>query len=279
MIKLKEVENLAYNLYLKASFSLRKDIIFSFKKAMRRETSPIAREAFKVLLKNAYIANKEKIPICQDTGFPVVFLEIGDRVKIPLFKIEKAIEKGIKKATFDGNLRKSLIYDPILRKNILANIPPIFHIESIKGNKIKITVLAKGFGSENWTKLWLLNPTTSKREIINLILDWVKKTGASACPPYIIGVGIGGTSEYAVYLSKKATIIPFNRKNKNLELSKMENEILKRVNGTKIGPLGLGGKTTAIAVKILTHPTHIAGLPLAVSLGCHATRFAKGMLK
>ena len=262
---------------MEANFKMRKDIRRLLLQAYERERKKLAKEAIKVILENARIAEKDKVPICQDTGYPIFFLEIG-KIKLDLKKVKEELTEGVREATTDGYLRSSVLLDPLRREGISPNIPPILHVEASSRNGIKITLLVKGFGSENQTKLVMLKPNAGEDEIIEAVKEHVKGVGSRACPPYIIGIGIGGTSDIALMYSKKATLLEIDKESKDPKIAKFESEIKKQVNKLGIGPLGVGGYTTCLGVRILTHPTHIAGLPLAISLGCHATRSASRIL-
>jgi fumarate hydratase subunit alpha len=266
-------------LYLSSNWKMRSDIKTAFQKALRSEKTKLARMALEVILKNAQLASKEKLPLCQDTGYPVFFIKMGRTRLEDIRKLEQGLTLGIKDATLEGPLRWSLVSDPLSRKKIMPNIPPVFHYERADINGIEITLLVKGFGSENQTALYMLEPTCGKQKIADIVIERVKQAGSRACPPYIIGIGIGGTSEQAVLLSKKATLLNVNSNSRNSDIAKLEKEIKEKVNKLGIGPLGVGGKTTALGVRILTHPTHIAGLPVAVTLGCHSTRSARIKLR
>jgi len=266
-------------LYLSSNWKMRPDIKAAFQKALRSENTKLARMALEVILKNAQLASKEKLPLCQDTGYPVFFIKIGRTRLEDIRELEQGLTLGIKEATLEGPLRWSLVGDPLNRKKIMPNIPPVFHYERANIKGIEITLLVKGFGSENQTVLYMLEPTSGKQKIADLVIERVKQAGSRACPPYIIGIGIGGTSEQAVLLSKKATLLNVNSNSKNSDIAKLEKEIKVKVNKLGIGPLGVGGKTTALGVRILTYPTHIAGLPVAVTLGCHSTRSARVKLE
>lgn len=266
-------------LYLSSNWKMRPDIRAAFQKALRLEKTKLARMALEVILKNAQLASKEKLPLCQDTGYPVFFIKIGRTRLEDVRELEQGLTLGIKDATLEGPLRWSLVADPLSRKKIVPNISPVFHYERANIKGIEITLLVKGFGSENQTALYMLEPTSGKQKIADLVIERVKQAGSRACPPYIIGIGIGGTSEQAVLLSKKATLLNVNSNSKNSDIAKLEKEIKVKVNKLGIGPLGVGGKTTALGVRILTYPTHIAGLPVAVTLGCHSTRSARVKLE
>lgn len=268
---------LAKELYLEANFKMRKDIRRLLLRAYERERKKLAKEAIKVILENAKIAERDKVPICQDTGYPIFFLEIG-KLRLDLKKVRDELSEGIREATIDGYLRSSVLSDPLRRQGISPNIPPILHMEVSCRKGIKITLLVKGFGSENQTKLVMLKPNAEEDEIIEVVKGHVKEVGSRACPPYIIGIGIGGTSDIALMYSKKATLLEMDKESKDPKIARLESEIKKQINRLGIGPLGVGGYTTCLGVRILTHPTHVAGLPLAITLGCHATRSASRVL-
>ncbi len=267
------------DLYLSANWKIRPDIKKALQWALNSEKKKLARMALKAILNNAYLAEKEKLPLCQDTGYPVFFIKVGKTGFCNFKTLEKGLALGIKDATIEGPLRWSVVCNPLQRGKSAPNIPPIFHYEFASISGIEITLMVKGFGSENQTAVYMLNPNTTDKEIIEIICSRVKEAGSKACPPYIIGIGIGGTSEVALILSKKATLLDVNSCSNDSRIEVLENKIKKAVNKLGIGPLGVGGNTTAIGVRILTHPTHIAGLPMAITLGCHSTRSAKVKLK
>jgi fumarate hydratase subunit alpha len=211
--------------------------------------------------------------LCQDTGLPIVFIEIGENVFIK-GSLKDAVIKGAKAAYKENAFRQSVVSDPVLRKPPFKCGPALLEIASVKGQNVRLTVMAKGFGSENKTKLKMMNPTAGISEIEEFVVNCIKDAGADACPPYIVGVGIGGVAETANLLAKKALLLPIDHKNKQKHLALMEKEIFKKINDLKIGVMGLGGGVTCLQVSILTSPTHIAGLPVAVNIGCHATRSA-----
>jgi fumarate hydratase subunit alpha len=251
-----------------ANFSLSEDLFEKFNQALKHEKSKLGKDVLKELIKNAQIAEDEKIPICQDTGIVVIFVEIGEDVLIE-GDLNEAINFGIKIGYNEGFLRKSVVEDPFDRDNTGDNTPAVIYTERVPGNKLNFKVLIKGAGSENMSKIKMFNPTATKDEIIEFIINTVRKAGANACPPYILGIGIGGTFEKAAMLSKKALV---SDKMKNDQVKKFEQKILKEVNKTGIGPGGLGGTVTALDIKVLTYPCHIASLPVAVNINCHASR-------
>jgi len=276
-INVKEIEEGVFNATLKANFLLRKDVLDAFKKAIKNETKAAARNMLKILIKNAKIAKKEKLAICQDSGMAVVFCEIGSETHVS-GDINKAINRGIKRAYKLGFLRKSVVADPLTRKNTNTNTPAIIHYDIIPGNKIKISIMPKGFGSENSSFMQMFNPTASQEEITEFVVNKAKEVAVNACPPVILGIGIGGTLDKAAFLGKKALLGHINKNNPKKHIAKLEKEILKNLNKTNIGPMALGGKTTCVGVKILTYPTHIAGLPVCVNVSCHALRSASLVL-
>ncbi len=237
-----------------------------------RESSLIAKDAFSDMKKNLEIAAEKHIPICQDCGMAVVFAEIGQDVHIIGGDFEEAVNRGVAQGYTEGYLRKSVVKDPLFRVNTEDNTPAIIHTKIVKGDKIRFNVAPKGFGSENMSKIKMFNPTASKADIVDFVVSVVKEADAKPCPPVVIGVGIGGDFEYSAYLSKKALCRSVSRRNENDFYAQLELEILREVNKTGIGPQGYSGDCTAFACNIETYPTHIAGLPVAVNIGCHVTR-------
>ena len=266
-----KITNAVAKLCKKAAYTLPANVISSLKNAKTREKG-LSKEILKLTLKNATIAKGGTFPLCQDTGTAVLFVEIGEQVQIK-GSLEKALQEGIKKGFKENYLRKSIVSDPLFnRKNTKTNLPAIIHYEIVKGNKLKINLMLKGGGAENKSQIKMFNPTASKEEIVDFILSVVKNAGASACPPFIIGIGLGGNFEHCTLLAKKALLR--NTKNKNSNYKKLEQEILNRINKTNIGPQGFGGKTTALKVFIEYAPCHIASLPCAVNICCHSARHA-----
>lgn len=254
-----------------ANYSLEQNLVQKLKNAVKKEESELGKNVLKELIKNAKIAREENIPICQDTGIVVIFVEIGNEVKID-GDLYEAINYGIKIGYNEGYLRNSVVEDPFKRENTGDNTPAIIYTDLVEGNKLDLKILIKGAGSENMSKIKMFKPTSTKEEIIDFVIDTVENAGANACPPYILGIGIGGTFEKAALLSKKALMKDYKE---DIFLDDLERKILKKVNKTGIGPAGLGGNTTALDVNILTHPCHIASLPVAVNVNCHASRHIK----
>ncbi|RJO65362.1 MAG: fumarate hydratase [Candidatus Omnitrophota bacterium] len=257
-------------LCIRANHVLRDDVLQALKLALRRESDKKAKRIFKAILENAAVAKKERLAICQDTGLPTVFVELGQEVRIK-GDLRSALAKGVEEGYRRGFLRSSIVRDPLARTKP-GYLPPIMHIDIVKGKKLKLTVLPKGFGCENKTQLKMFLPTACTEEIKQFIVAAVKAAGPDACPPYVVGVGIGGTADYACLLAKKALLCRITHNARRT--TQLERDVLREINQLRIGPMGLGGKTTALAVNILTYPTHIAGLPVAVNISCHALRSA-----
>ncbi len=273
-------------LCLKANCSLRSDILKKIKSACKNEANKKARAALQAIIRNAEIAHRKKIAICQDTGLPIVFLEIGQDVRIK-GDFKKAINRGIVKGYKSGNFRESIVCNPLLRDKSSYQ-GAIIHTDIVRGSRLKITVMPKGFGCENKSVLRMFLPTASIEEIKDFVVETVKSAGPDACPPYVVGVGIGGGAEFASLLAKKALLRKELIQERNTlrsralpltgDLSFLERDLLNRINKLEIGPMGLGGRTTALSVNLETYPTHIAGLPVAVNLSCHALRSATSIL-
>lgn len=270
VITTEQIRNAVANLSIEANFYLRSDCLSALNSAYKKETNKRAKELLKAVIDNARIARKEKLAICQDTGMPVVFLEIGQELRIK-GDLRKAVNSGIESGYRRGSLRNSIVKNPLLRRSP-GYSPVIIHEEIAKGGKLKITVLPKGFGCENKSQLRMFKPTAELDEIKKFIIDSVKSAGPDACPPYIVGVGIGGTADFAGLLAKKALLRKLTTHSP--QLGTLEEDLIKQINKLNIGTMGLGGKTTALAVNIETYPTHIAGLPVAVNISCHALRSA-----
>ncbi len=254
-----------------AAYNVSDDVLTAFDRATETETAPAAREIIELLKENARIAREEHIPVCQDTGIAIFFVEIGQDLRIKNGFIVDAINEGVRKGYKEGYLRKSVV-DPLTRKNTGDNTPAIIYTELVPGDKLKISFMAKGAGSENMSVIRMLRPTEGVEGIKDFVLECVRKAGANPCPPVVIGVGIGGDFEKAALIAKKALLRPVGSPNARLELAAIEEMLLKAVNKTGIGPEGLGGKVTAMAVHVESFPCHIASLPVAVNINCHAAR-------
>jgi fumarate hydratase subunit alpha len=262
---------------MEANTDLGEDVIQAFDRAMEKEDSPLGVEILKELKENARIAREEKVPICQDTGFAVVFVELGQEVHLVGGNLNEAIHEGVRQGYQDGYLRKSLCH-PFTRKNTGDNTPAIIHTEIVPGEKVKMTIAPKGGGSENMSRVVMLTPSDGIEGIKRFVVQRVKESSSNPCPPTIVGVGIGGTFEQAALLAKKSLLRTLGSKNPDPDLDKLESEILTEINRLGIGPQGLGGRTTSLAVHILMMPCHIASFPLAVNIQCHAQRHKEAVI-
>jgi fumarate hydratase subunit alpha len=270
-IHVDEIRDNVAQICVDAAYNLSEDVLTAFDRAVETETAPGAKEIIELLKENARVAREEHIPVCQDTGIAIFFVEIGQDLRIRNGFIVDAINEGVRKGYREGYLRKSVV-DPITRRNTGDNTPAIIYTELVPGDKLKISFMPKGAGSENMSVIRMLRPTEGVEGIKNFVLDCVRKAGANPCPPVVIGVGIGGDFEKAALLAKKALLRPVGSPNAKLELASLEEALLKAVNKTGIGPEGLGGKVTAMAVHVESFPCHIASLPVAVNINCHAAR-------
>lgn len=265
------------DLCIEANTNLGEDVLQTFDRAMEKEESPLGIEILKELKENARIAREEKVAMCQDTGFAVLFVELGQDVHLIGGNLTEAIHEGVRQGYRDGYLRKSICH-PFTRANTGDNTPAIIHTEVVPGEKVKITVAPKGAGSENMSRVVMLTPSDGVEGIKRFIIERVRESGSNPCPPTIVGIGIGGTFEQAALLAKKSLLRPMGSKNPDPELEKLESEILNEINELGIGPQGLGGRTTSLAVHILMMPCHIASLPLAVNIQCHANRHKEAII-
>ncbi|WP_432408585.1 fumarate hydratase [Wukongibacter sp. M2B1] len=265
-------------LCIDANYYLPKDVKTRLVEAKEEEKFSVARSIIDILIENADIAGEENRPMCQDTGMAVVFIEIGQDVHVVGGGLEDAINEGVRQGYRDGILRKSVVGDPLERINTKDNTPAIIHYQIVKGDTLKITVAPKGFGSENMSQLKMLKPADGLKGVKDFVLKVVKEAGPNPCPPIIVGVGIGGSFDKSAFLAKKALMRSTDLRNKNTYYAKLEEELLKEINDLGVGPQGFGGKTTALAVNIETYATHIAGLPVAVNINCHATRHIEAYL-
>ena len=273
-IKALEIENAVAKLCVKANLKLPQSLEERIKECSLREESQAGKSVFCDLLDNIDAAKSENIPICQDTGMAVVFAEVGQEVHIVNGDFEEAINSGVAKGYTEGLLRKSVVSDPLERVNTNDNTPAVIHTKIVAGDKIKLTVAPKGFGSENMSALKMMTPSVTEEEIIGFVTEVVSKAGSNPCPPIVVGVGIGGDFELCAYLAKKALCRDVSKRNANKRYAELEEKMLKSINGLGIGPQGFGGLVTAMAVNIEQAATHIAGLPVAVNIGCHVTRHA-----
>lgn len=257
---------------IEANYSLSSDMGRAVTEAADAEKAETGKYILKKLCENMKIAEEERIPICQDTGMAVIFLEVGQDVHFEGGDLEEAINEGVRQGYQEGYLRKSVVGDPLLRENTKDNTPAVIHYQIVSGDRVKITVAPKGFGSENMSRVFMLKPADGAEGVERAVLSAVKDAGPNACPPMVIGVGIGGTFEKCAIMAKKALTRPVQEFSEIPWVKEMEKELLEKINQTGIGPGGLGGMTTALAVHIDTYPTHIAGLPVAVNICCHVNR-------
>lgn len=266
------------NMCMNANFYLNADIKQAMKNGLKKEQSPIGAEILDKLLINADLASKKQVAICQDTGMAVVFVTMGQEVHIVGGGLSDAINEGVRRGYNEGCLRKSVVGDPIERVNTGDNTPAVIHYEIVPGDSLKIELAPKGFGSENMSALKMLKPSDSIEGVKSFILETVDKAGPNPCPPIVVGVGIGGTMEKASILAKRALLRPISVRNEIEYVRNLESEMLQKINELGIGPAGLGGTNTALAVNVETYPTHIAGLPVAINISCHVTRHAEAIL-
>lgn len=271
-LNVEEISKNIKEMCIEANHFLSKDMDIAMKNAVSTEKSPLGKKILSQLQDNLKIAGKDMIPICQDTGMAVVFLEIGQDVHFEGGNLEDAVNEGVRRGYVDGYLRKSVVKDPILRENTKDNTPGIIHYKIVPGDQVKIKVAPKGFGSENMSRVFMLKPADGIEGVKEAVLTAVKDAGPNACPPMVVGVGIGGTFEKCALMAKEALTREVGSHSDIPYVKELEEELLERINKIGIGPGGLGGSTTALAVNVNTYPTHIAGLPVAVNICCHVNR-------
>ncbi len=277
-ISAKSIADAVAKLCIQANCVLNRDVYNALEKAKETEKSEIGREILCQLTENADIAENEMVPICQDTGMAVIFVEIGQDVHITGGLLKDAVNEGVRKGYTEGYLRKSVVKDPFIRVNTNDNTPAVIHFDIVEGDRIKITVAPKGFGSENMSRIFMLKPSAGIEGAKDAIVKAVDEAGPNPCPPMVVGVGVGGNFEMAAYLAKKALLRPIGSHSDKPHLREMEEELLERMNNLGIGPQGLGGVTTVLGVNVESYPTHIAGMPVAVNISCHVTRHAEVIL-
>lgn len=273
-IQASEITETIKEMCIEANHFLTRDMADAMRRAAENEKAPLGKQILNQLQDNLAIAGEDMIPICQDTGMTVVFLEVGQDVHIEGGSIGDAVNEGVRRGYVDGFLRKSVVKDPLIRENTRDNTPAVIHYEIVPGESLRITVAPKGFGSENMSRVFMLKPADGIEGVKNAILTAVRDAGPNACPPMVVGVGIGGTFEKCALLAKKALTRAVDERSEIPYVRELEEEMLEKINQTGIGPGGLGGSTTALAVNINTYPTHIAGLPVAVNICCHVNRHA-----
>ena len=271
-IKVTAITDAIKEMAMEINYSLSEDMKAALKTAWQQERSELGKQILEILDENMEIAGNEKIPICQDTGMAVVFLEIGQEVLFTGGNLEEAVNEGVRRGYTEGYLRKSVVSDPLVRENTKDNTPAVIHYQIVPGENVKITLAPKGFGSENMSRVYMLKPADGEEGVIEAVVDAVRLAGPNACPPVVVGVGIGGTFEKCALLSKKALTREVGSHNEKEHIRKLEDEIFRRLNALEIGPAGLGGSVTCLGVNIETYPTHIAGLPVAVNICCHVNR-------
>jgi len=277
-IKAQEITEAVKNLCMEANYDLGEDVLRAFDRALAIEESPLGKEVLEQLKENARIAREERVPMCQDTGYAVVFVELGQEASIVGGTLEDAINEGVRQGYREGYLRKSVLGDPIKRVNTGDNTPAAIHLHLVPGDHLKLTFIAKGGGCENMSALKMLKPADGVEGIKAFVVETVRAAGANPCPPVVVGVGIGGTFDMAALLAKKALLRPVGEPSPEPETASLEQELLERINNLGIGPQGFGGRVTALAVHVEKHACHIAGLPVAVNLDCHAHRIKEAVL-
>ncbi|EHQ91929.1 fumarate hydratase [Desulfosporosinus youngiae] len=271
-IMAEEISSAVEKLCIDANYNLGSDIMTGFHQALKDEPSPLGREVLERLIENAEIARTEQVPMCQDTGMAVLFVSIGQDLHVVGGSLTEAINEGVRRGYDKGYLRKSVVKDPFERVNTGDNTPAVIHYDIVPGDALHLVVAPKGFGSENMGGLKMCKPSEGLEGAMQFVVDTVDRAGGNPCPPIIVGVGIGGTMEKATFLAKKALLREVGNHNPEERLAKIEEELLDRINRLGIGPQGFGGLTTALAVNLEVYPTHIAGMPVAVNINCHATR-------
>jgi len=278
-IKCQEITEAVARLCIEANYYLGADVVKALRRARDAEVSPLGREVVDQLLENANVAQEEAVPLCQDTGLTVVFLEVGQDVHIVGGDFCEAIQEGVRQGYEDGYLRKSIVDKPFsLRNNTTDNTPAVIHPQIVPGDRLKITVVPKGGGSENMSALAMLRPADGRQGVVDFVVQTVEKAGANPCPPTIVGVGVGGSVEKAMWLAKHSLLREVGQPSPDPEVADLERDILERVNKLGIGPQGLGGSITSLAVHVETYPCHIASLPVAVNIQCHSARHKEAVL-
>jgi len=278
-IRCEEIAETVAHLCIEANYYLGDDVLRALRQAREAEVSPVGREVLDQLLENADVAREEEMPLCQDTGLTVVFLEVGQDAHIVGGDLYEAIQEGVKRGYEEGYLRKSVVEKPFsARINTRDNTPAVIHTQIVPGDKLKITVVPKGGGSENMSALAMLKPADGRQGVVDFVVETVKKAGANPCPPTIVGVGVGGTVEKTMWLAKHSLLREVGQPSPDPEVAELERDILERVNKLGVGPQGLGGSMTSLAVHVETHPCHIASLPVAVNIQCHSARHKEAVL-
>jgi fumarate hydratase subunit alpha len=263
---------------MEANYDLGEDVLKAFRDSLKVEESPAGRDILRQLLDNAKIAADERVPMCQDTGVAVFFVELGQDLHVVGGGLIDAINQGVKKGYGEGYLRKSMVGHPLERKNTGDNTPAVVHVDVVPGDKLKITIAPKGAGSENMSAVKMLTPAAGVEGVKKFVIDRVREAGSNPCPPIVVGVGVGGTMEQAALIAKKALLRPIGQPSKLPDIAALEKELLESINKLGIGPQGLGGRTTALWVNVEIYPCHIASLPVAININCHASRHKEAVL-
>jgi fumarate hydratase subunit alpha len=278
-INAQEITRTVTRLFMEANYYLTDDVLDAIKKAAQTEESPVAKEVLEQIIKNADIAAKEQIPLCQDCGAAVVFIEIGQDLHVTGGNLNTAINEGVKQSYNEGFLRKSMVNKPFTaRLNTKDNTPAIIYTDIVPGDKLKIIVVPKGGGAENMSRLGMLTPAAGRQGIVDFVVKAVDEAGSNPCPPIIVGVGIGGTAERTLLLAKKALLRKVGENNSDPEFATLEKELLEKINALGIGPMGYGGRVTALAVNVEVFPAHLASLPVAVNINCHSSRHKEAII-
>lgn len=278
-IKAETITQTVKKLFMDSNYFIGKDIMCALETAYEKETSPVGKSVLSQIIENDKIAADEQVPLCQDTGMAILFVEYGDKVVVEDGSFEDAVNEGVRQAYDEGYLRKSVVTDPVFdRINTKDNTPAVIHTRIVNGSQIKILAGGKGFGSENMSAIKMLTPSYGIEGVKQFVLDTVRSAGPNPCPPIVVGVGIGGTFERAAQLAKKATFRSIDTHHEDERYASLEDELLKEINKMGFGPAGLGGNTTALGVNVETAPTHIAGMPVAVNICCHAARHASAVI-
>lgn len=277
-VSVSQVTDLVARLCVEANTVLPRDLRERIETAQRAETKPLGKAILGDLVENYTLAEESGLPICQDTGMAVVFLSLGQEVHLTGGPLREAVDEGVRRGYREGFLRCSVVSDPLRRENTGDNTPAALYVDVVPGDGVEITVAPKGFGSENMSRIKMFTPAAAREDIMDFVVECVRAAGSNPCPPVVVGVGLGGTFEGCALAAKEALAGPVGEANPDPFYREMEEELLERLNGLDIGPQGFGGKTTALAVKVKPRPTHIAGLPCAVNIGCHVTRHASGKI-
>ena len=265
-------------LCMEANYFLGQDVIDALERSLKGEESPTGQQILRDILENARIGREELSPICQDTGFTIAFVELGQEVEVVGDSLDEAITKGVAQGYTKGYLRASIVQDPLRRMNTKDNTPPVIHVEVVPGDRLRLTVMCKGSGCENMSRFAMLTPAQGRKGVVNFVVETVLKGGGRPCPPLIVGVGLGGTFDQATYIAKRSLLRPVGSHHAEAHIKELEEELLEEVNATGVGPQGWGGRTTALAVHVETYPCHIASLPVAVNIECHSHRLKTTIL-